>query len=37
MEDNIISEQAGVWTKFIWLRIGPVAASCEEGNEPTVP
>jgi hypothetical protein len=22
-----------VWTGFIWLRIGPMADSCEHGNE----
>jgi hypothetical protein len=23
-----------VWTRFIWLRIGTRAGSCEHGNEP---
>jgi hypothetical protein len=24
-----------LWTVYIWLRIGPVAGSCEYGNEPS--
>jgi hypothetical protein len=23
------------WTKFIWLRAGPLAGSCEHSNEPS--
>jgi hypothetical protein len=30
----ILGKQGGkAWTGFIWLRIGPVAGSCEHGNE----
>jgi hypothetical protein len=36
MEDSIITEETGVWTAFIWLRIGSAAASCAEGNETMV-
>jgi hypothetical protein len=25
----------GEWTGYVWLRIGPVARSCEHGNEPS--
>jgi hypothetical protein len=25
-----------VWTGFIWIMTGPVAASCERGNEPSL-
>jgi hypothetical protein len=24
-----------LWTGFNWLRLGPVAGSCEHGNEPS--
>jgi hypothetical protein len=37
MEDNIITEEAELWTALIWLRIGSVAASCAENNETMVP
>jgi hypothetical protein len=26
-----------VWSGFTWLRIGPVAGSCEHGDEPSDP
>jgi hypothetical protein len=30
---RILVRLAGVWIAFNWLRIGPVAGSCEQGNE----
>jgi hypothetical protein len=32
----MLGKCVGVWTGFIWLRIGTVAGSCEHGNEPSV-
>jgi hypothetical protein len=30
-----LRENGMVWTGLIWLRAGPVAGSCEQGNEPS--
>jgi hypothetical protein len=31
-----LEKQVGkVWIGFLWLRMGPVAGSCEHGNEPS--
>jgi hypothetical protein len=31
----ILGRLAGGWSGFSWLRIGPVAGSCEYGDEPS--
>jgi hypothetical protein len=32
---NLQKYDGVVWTGSIWLRIGPVAGSCEQSNEPS--
>jgi hypothetical protein len=34
--DWMLAKYVGkVWTGFTWLRTGPAADSCEQGNEPS--